>query len=191
MAARLWWPTPPAIVRYAVALASVAAALILARLLQIHLVSAPASLFLCAIMFSAWFGGARPALLAVILAFPALVYYFIAPVFSLGVEAREIPRLIIFALAAGFVVSLSDAQRRATESLQYARDDLSRTVGGSGESTRRWKRKTPSASAPSKRWTPPSGSCVRWGADCCTPRTTSAAGSRGCCTRRRRRTWRR
>ena len=61
------WLMTTLFVRYAVAVVSVTGALIIARLLQIHLVSAPASLFLCAIMFSAWFGGARPALFALTL----------------------------------------------------------------------------------------------------------------------------
>ncbi|HEV7375345.1 MAG TPA: hypothetical protein VGN95_11550, partial [Pyrinomonadaceae bacterium] len=63
----LWWPKPPAILRYGVAVLSVIAALIISRLLDIYLVTAPVSLFLCAIMFSAWFGGVRSGLLAVAL----------------------------------------------------------------------------------------------------------------------------
>jgi hypothetical protein len=51
-------------------------------------------------MFSAWFGGARPALFALTLALPAFVYYFVAPLFSFGVNIREIPRLLIFRLSA-------------------------------------------------------------------------------------------
>jgi C4-dicarboxylate-specific signal transduction histidine kinase len=119
---------PPAILRYAVAVLSVAVALIIARLLDTHLVSAPASLFLCAVMFSAWFGGIRPGLFAVGLSLLVFVYYFVTPIYSLYLPANEIPRVIIFFLSAIFVGSLSAAQRSATESLRDARDDLSRTV---------------------------------------------------------------
>ena len=56
------------------AVLSVAVALIIARLLDAYLVSAPGSLFLCAIMFGAWFGGIRPGLLAVALSLLAFVY---------------------------------------------------------------------------------------------------------------------
>lgn len=126
--ARLWWPEPPAIARYGAAVASVAAAVITARLMQIYLVGAPSSLFLCAIMFSTWFGGPRAALAALALALPTYIYYFIPPIFSFAVEIREVPRVIVFGLAAGCVVALGAAQRRATESLRDARDDLSRTV---------------------------------------------------------------
>jgi C4-dicarboxylate-specific signal transduction histidine kinase len=124
----LWWSEPPALLSYAVAVLSVAIALIIARVLDTHLVSAPASLFLCAIMLSAWYGGVRTGLFAVALSLLAFVYYFVTPIYSLYVPMNEIPRVIIFLLSALFVGSLSAAQRRATQSLRIARDDLSRTV---------------------------------------------------------------
>jgi PAS domain S-box-containing protein len=114
--------------RYGVAVLSAIAALIIARLLDIYLVTAPVSLFLCAVMFSAWYGGFRAGLLAVALSLLAFDYYFVTPLYSLAMEAKEIPRFIIYALSALFVGALSAAQRRATESLRDARDDLSRTV---------------------------------------------------------------
>jgi len=122
------WPRAPVIASYGVAVLSFAFALLIARLLDIHLVSAPVSLFLCAIMFSGWFGGTGPALLAASLSLLAFDYYFATPLFSLAMETRELPRFIIFALSALFVGLLSAAQRRATESLRATRDFLSRTV---------------------------------------------------------------
>jgi len=123
-----WWPKPPAIASYGVAVLSVTAALILGRLLDIHLVGAPVSLFLCAIMLSALFGGVRAGLLAVALSLLAFDYYFVTPLYSLVVEIKELPRFLIFALSALFVGLLGAGQRRATESVRDARDDLSRTV---------------------------------------------------------------
>jgi PAS domain S-box-containing protein len=79
-------------------------------------------------MFSAWFGGLKPGLLAIALSLLALSYYFAAPVYSLAVDIEEIPRLLIFALAVLFVGLLSAAQRIATESLRHARDELDGTV---------------------------------------------------------------
>jgi PAS domain S-box-containing protein len=113
---------------YGVAVSSVAFAFIIARLLEIYLVAAPASLFLCAVMFSAWFGGGRPGLLSVVLSLLIFDYYFVTPIHSLAVEADEVPRIIIFALSACFVGLLSARQRGAAESLRCARDDLSKTV---------------------------------------------------------------
>src|ERR1700730_8172337 len=92
----LWWSEPPAVLSYGVAVLSVAVALILARLLDVHLVAAPVSLFLCAIMFSAWFGGVRPGLFSVALSLLAFDYYFVTPLYSLAMEIKEVPRFIIF-----------------------------------------------------------------------------------------------
>jgi two-component system, LuxR family, sensor kinase FixL len=115
----LWSPKPLAILTYGVAVLSVTAALIIAWWMEIVWQSAAhVSLFLCAVMFSAWFGGIRPGLLAIVLSVLAFDYYFLA------LEPRELPRLLFFAVAALFVGSLSAAQRSAAESLRRARDDL-------------------------------------------------------------------
>jgi PAS domain S-box-containing protein len=124
----LLWHKPPGIWGYGIAVLSVAAALTASRLPAIHLQDAPVSLFLCAVIFSAWFGGVGPGLLATALSALAFNYYFLAPVHSLGPKPDEIPRLAIFTVSALFVGSLSAAQRSATESLRRARDDLRKTV---------------------------------------------------------------
>src|SRR5713101_2855149 len=122
------WPKPPAILSYSIAVLSVAAALIISRLPAVHLQDAPVSLFLCAVILSAWFGGAGPGLLATALSALAFYYYFLPPIYSLGPKPDEIPRLVIFTVSALFVGSLSAVQRSATESLRRARDDLRGTV---------------------------------------------------------------
>jgi len=107
---------------------SVAAALVISRLPAVHLQDAPVSLFLCAIILSAWFGGVGPGLLATALSALAFNYYFLPPIYSLGPKPEEISRLVIFTVSALFVGLLSAAQRNATESLRRARDDLRGTV---------------------------------------------------------------
>jgi|HubBroStandDraft_3_1064219.scaffolds.fasta_scaffold37531_2 PAS domain S-box-containing protein len=124
----LLWPKPSAIWSYGIAFLSVAAALTVSRLPAIHLQDAPVSLFLCAVILSAWFGGVGPGLVATALSAIAFNYYFLPPIHSLGPKPDEIPRLVIFVVSALFVGSLSVAQRRATESLRRARDDLRKTV---------------------------------------------------------------
>src|SRR6202795_4187326 len=124
----LLWPKPPAIWSYGIAVLSVAAALIITRWPALHLQEAPASLLLCAVMFSAWLGGVWPGSLAAALSALAFDYYFLPPTHSLATRPEEIPRLLIFMVSALFVGSLSVAQRRATESLRSARDDLEVTV---------------------------------------------------------------
>jgi C4-dicarboxylate-specific signal transduction histidine kinase len=117
-------PKPPAIAGYGAAALSVLTALILARLLGRHLSGAPVSLFLCAIMFSAWFAGVMPGLLSVGLAHLAFVYYFLPPTHSVAVDVKEVPRLLMFSVSGLFVWSLSAAQRRATESLASTNEAL-------------------------------------------------------------------
>src|SRR5258707_6632929 len=124
----LLWPKPPAIWSYGIAALAVAAALTISRLPAVHLQDAPVSLFLCAVILSAWFGGIGPGLLATALSALAFNYYFLPPIHSLGPKTEEIPRLVIFTVSALFVGSLSAAERSATESLRRARDDLKLTV---------------------------------------------------------------
>jgi two-component system, LuxR family, sensor kinase FixL len=124
----LWWPKPPVILSYGVAVLSVTAALLMAWWIESVWQSVPpVSLFLCAVMFSAWFGGTGPGLLAIVFSVLAFNYYFLPPIYSLSLT-KELPRLVFFALSGVFVVSLTAAQRRAAESLRDARDDLHRTV---------------------------------------------------------------
>jgi PAS domain S-box-containing protein len=123
----LWPSAPDAILRYAVAVLAVAAAAVAGLLLDRFLQTVPfVSLFLCAILFAAWLGGAGPGLLATGLSILAFYYYFIPATDSL--VAQDIPRLALFAMTALFVVWVSVAQRRTAESLRLARDDLRATV---------------------------------------------------------------
>ncbi len=124
----LLWPKPPAIWSYGIAVLSVAAALIISRWPALHLEAAPVSLFLCAVILSAWFGGVGPGLLATTLSALAFYYYFLPPMYSLTAKPEEIPRFVIFMVSTLFVGALSAAQRSATESLRRARDDLKETV---------------------------------------------------------------
>jgi PAS domain S-box-containing protein len=121
-----------AVPRYAIAVLSVAIVTVIAQLLTVFLHTEPiASSMISAVMFAAWFGGFGPGLLATALAVLAIHYYVTPPVnsfalkdnlFSLGVS--ELPRLILFSIAALFVTFLSSAQRAAAETLRRSRDDL-------------------------------------------------------------------
>jgi len=124
----LLWRKPPAFWSYWIGVVSVAAALIISRWPTLHLRDAPVSLFLCAVILTAWFGGIWPGLLATVLSALAFYYYFLPPIYSLHAKPEEIPRFAIFMVSALFVGSLTVAQRGATESLRRARDDLKGTV---------------------------------------------------------------
>ena len=74
------------------------------------------------------------------LAVLAIHYYVVPPLnsftlknnlFSLGVA--ELPRLILFSIAALFVTFLSSAQRAAAESLRRSRDDLLAATGSAAQ----------------------------------------------------------
>jgi signal transduction histidine kinase len=125
---RFDWSDRPVVMSYGVAVLSVTAALIGAQRLQVSFETAPVSLFLCAVMLSAWSGGVGPGLLATALSVLAFDYYFVPTIGAWAVEISQIPRVLIFALSALFALSLSAAQRRAAESLGRARDRLDGTV---------------------------------------------------------------
>src|SRR5208282_1386955 len=124
----LLWPKPPVTWSYGIAVLSVGIALIISRWPGLHLETAPASLFICAVMISAWLGGVGPGLLATVLSCLAFNYYFLEPMYSFAVKSKEIPRFVMFAVSAIVAGSLSAAQRSATESLRHARDYLTETV---------------------------------------------------------------
>src|SRR5258706_7033280 len=121
-------PEQPAILRYGVAVLSVIVAVIILLLMDTDLqAAAHVSLFLCAVIFSTWFGGIRPGLLAILLSILAFAYV-LPPSHSLAVEISNLPRLLLFSLLAFFVASLTAAQQSKAESLRRARDVLYETV---------------------------------------------------------------
>ena len=113
---------------YAAAVLSVLVALLISHWPFLHLESAPVSLFLCAVMFSAWLGGVGPGFLATVLSALAFYYSFLPPIDSFVAKLSHLPRFLVFIVSAVFVGSLSVAQRRTTESLRQTRDDLNETV---------------------------------------------------------------
>src|SRR5882762_7835415 len=122
-----WWSEPSTGLRYGVAVLSILVPLICLWWMDSVFHAAPhVSLLLCAVMFSAWFGGVRPGLLAIALAVLGFKYFFLSPLYSLNVESAQLPRLLVFALSALFVGALSAAQKSATESLRRARDEQQR-----------------------------------------------------------------
>jgi PAS domain S-box-containing protein len=123
------WINPPWIPNYAIAVLSVAVAIVADVVLdRLAGADSPASLFLCAIMFAAWAGGTGPALLATLLTILVFDYFFLPPVYSLALQAKDIPRFALFIVAALFVVWLNAAQRRTAASLRRVRDEQLATV---------------------------------------------------------------
>lgn len=124
----LLWRKPSLFWSYVAAAVLVAVALLLSRWPWLDLQMAPVSLFVCAVMISAWVGGFGPGILATALSSLAFNYYFLEPRYSFVLKPEELPRAIIFALTTLVIAALSAAERGATESLRRARDDLRKTV---------------------------------------------------------------
>src|SRR6059058_4013599 len=118
-------PRPPTL-SYAMAVLSVAVAIIAAELITRLLHAEPiASSMLCAVIFAAWFGGFGPALLAIALAILAFHYYLVPPINSFtwkhdlsALDISEVPRLFLFSIVSLAVALVISAQRRATETLR-------------------------------------------------------------------------
>jgi C4-dicarboxylate-specific signal transduction histidine kinase len=121
---------------YGFAVLSVTLTLIISRWLAPH-IGFPSTLFLCAVVFSAWYGGVGPGLLATVLSSLAFHYSFQHPNFlgiaqqrivPSGLKPQEMPRLLMNTASNLVIGLLSATQRNSTESLRTARDDLKHTV---------------------------------------------------------------
>jgi signal transduction histidine kinase len=119
---------------YAVAVLSVAAAFSAALLLAPHMQVGPfLSLFLCAIMFGAWFGGLGPGLLATALSLAGYTYY----VFEIA--PTDWLRIVLLAVTALFVVWLSVARRGAEVALRRSQAYLAEAQRLSHTGSFGWK----------------------------------------------------
>lgn len=118
------WSKRSWIARYGFAVLSLTATLLISRWLSRY-IGFPGTLFLCAVVLSAWFGGVGPGLLATIVSTLAFHYYFLH---SPGLKPKEMPRLLMYIASNLLIGLLSAGQRNVQESLRRARDDLKRTV---------------------------------------------------------------
>src|SRR4030081_1911379 len=123
------WPRSSAISSYGFAVLAFAAAFACVSLLD-HVLKAdaPVSLFLCAIIFVAWFAALGPALLASALSVLAFGYFYLLPINSLTLASRDLPRIALFRIASLFIATVSAAQKRTAASLRRARDQLQDAV---------------------------------------------------------------
>jgi PAS domain S-box-containing protein len=121
---RNWFERSPGL-SYAVATLGVAVAVIANLLLETSLQASPTLfLFLCAIIFAAWFGGVGPGLAATALSVLTFDYFFLPPIYSLNLTLGDLPRLALFTMAGLFVVGLMAVQKNTAASLRQSRADL-------------------------------------------------------------------
>ncbi|MCC7451394.1 MAG: PAS domain S-box protein, partial [Anaerolineae bacterium] len=101
------------LVRYGVAVVSVSLSLVLTLVLWPLIVPLRFILFYPAVAFSAWYGGVRSAVLAVLLSMLMVIYFLIPPFFTFYVTPVELTQLVIFALVCLFIVLLTESRRRS------------------------------------------------------------------------------
>src|ERR1700750_554955 len=120
--------TMPAILRYGIAVLSVAIAIGLAFFLLRHF-EAILTPFLLAVAATVWYAGTGPGVLAIVLSVLSLNYFFLRPFFSFSpISYTDLVYLtfcIFCALAVGWV---SAVRRRAEQELRRAREEFDAKV---------------------------------------------------------------
>src|SRR4029077_1474620 len=96
---------------YAVAVVAVGGAVVATQELGPAVKHTP-TLFFCSVILSSWFGGVWLGIFAGLLSTIALDYYFIPPIYALGISLEEAPDMIAFVASALFVSWLSGEQKR-------------------------------------------------------------------------------
>ncbi|HEY3657994.1 MAG TPA: ATP-binding protein [Steroidobacteraceae bacterium] len=121
----LGWSRTFPFLRYPIVVVTVTAAIVANLLLETYLqASTTLFLFLCAIIFAAWFGGVGPGLAATALSVTAFGYFFLPPTHSFEFVLGDLPRIALFVSASLFVVGLIATQRNTAESLRRSRAEL-------------------------------------------------------------------
>ena len=115
-----------AVLRYGLAVASVAVALIATLPLGPTVLLSP--LFFLAVILTAWFGGGRPGLLAVLLSALALAYFHLPPIHHVRVDPPNRIPLLLFVVSAVLATWLSVRMHRTLVQLQRAREELETRV---------------------------------------------------------------
>jgi PAS domain S-box-containing protein len=119
----------PPILRYGLAVGSVALALGLALLLErYNFRGVEFPLFLFAIAVTVWYAGLLPGVLAVVLSSLAFNYYFTEPLYTLYVSRVDVPYYVVFVLFASLLTWFSIIRRRVEQELLRSQDELRKEV---------------------------------------------------------------
>ncbi|QBQ53960.1 PAS domain S-box protein [Nitrosococcus wardiae] len=86
-----------------------------------------------AVAAAVWFGGYRPALLAVILGYLACNYLFIEPRVSFGFNNETLPALIAYLVSCTFIIGFGEAMRRTQAQTQAQQELLRITLTSIGD----------------------------------------------------------
>jgi len=117
--------------RYGVAVLATALTTGLTLLLQPYLRNGVMALFFGSVMFSGWFGGLGPGLVASVLSVFAARYFFFPPIYSLAVHSGDDhAQIIVFTIVTIIISFLIHVQKRTEKALVDSRERLRVTVDG-------------------------------------------------------------
>jgi K+-sensing histidine kinase KdpD len=127
----MWKPEIPsrgaisAVLRYGLAVVSVAVALGLALLAQVYAIpNLEFPLFLTAIAVTVWYAGAGPGVLAVLFSGLGFDYFLTEPLYTLYIEPPNRPLFVVFILFAFMIGWFSFRRRRIEQELRQALNEL-------------------------------------------------------------------
>src|SRR5882724_265143 len=113
------------VLKYGLAVVSVAIALGLALLAQVYAIpNLEFPLFLTAIAVTVWYAGAGPGVLAVLFSGLGFDYFLTEPLYTLYIEPPNRPLFVVFILFALMIAWFSSRRRRIEQELRQALDDL-------------------------------------------------------------------
>ena len=113
------------ILRYGLAVVSVALALLATLVLQHYRFRGVVlSLFLFAIALTVWYADVGPAILAIVLSILCFIYFFSPPIYSLAFSVADVPAILILLSFAVLIVRFSAVRRRVEGQILRARDEL-------------------------------------------------------------------
>lgn len=128
-------PPRTAAIRYGGAVASILLMTLLRWLLDPILSSkVPFITLFLAVMFSAWYGGLGPTLVAIVLGAALADYFFVVPIHSFVIEQPDdVLALAVFVLVGLCMALLGEAQRKAAEAVRASERLLATTLRSIGD----------------------------------------------------------
>jgi C4-dicarboxylate-specific signal transduction histidine kinase len=114
----------PVLLRYGLAVALVATALLLSLVLRVPFGNPFWFFFSVAVIATTWFAGRGPGWVAVFLSSLAVLYYFIPPIYSFAIKPPDVPFFLTFVACEFVANSIISWQRQSEDSLRRARDEL-------------------------------------------------------------------
>jgi len=119
---------PRMLVKYTAAIAFVAVAFFVTVQLRAHFEQTPNSLFFCAVILAAWYGGFGPGLLAGVLSVATIEWFLRPSAVAFELDASEVARSIVFLFATYLISWICSKQKLGAELLRRARDELEAKV---------------------------------------------------------------